>query len=46
MIFGQARSQRTTALIIVGAVVFVSVFVGLVYNNMDSFQLPTEYVRS
>ncbi|KAI9155469.1 galactosyl transferase [Paramyrothecium foliicola] len=38
MIFGnQLRSSKMTALF-VGAVVFMAIFIGLVYNHMDSFQ--------
>lgn len=46
MIFGaQARSNKAT-LLLVGAVVFLALFVGLAYNHMDYWHAPSTYVES
>lgn len=46
MIFGgSARSTRGTALI-VGAVVFILAFIGLIFNHLDSWHLPATLVAS
>lgn len=40
MILGGSRSPRATA-IVVGAVIFLAAFIGLVYNHLDtSWDLP------
>lgn len=41
MLGNQSRSNKTT-LIIVGAVVFVTIFVGLVYNHLDYWEAPSK----
>ncbi|KAK4089010.1 hypothetical protein Purlil1_6443 [Purpureocillium lilacinum] len=46
MIFGgSARSTRGTALI-VGAVVFILAFIGLIFNHLDSWHLPATLVAT
>ena len=44
MFGAQTRNQRTIV-IFVGVLIFLSIFVGLVYNHLDSIQLPSRYVR-
>jgi hypothetical protein len=44
MLGAQTRNQRTIV-IFVGVLIFLSIFVGLVYNHLDSIQLPSRYVR-
>lgn len=43
MIFGGQRSPKTTALV-VGAVIFLAAFIGLVYNHLDAWELPSKFV--
>jgi len=40
MLGAQTRNQRTIV-IFVGVLIFLSIFVGLVYNHLDSIQLPS-----
>lgn len=44
MIFGgQTRSPKATALI-VGAIIFLAAFIGLVWNHLDAWELPSKFV--
>ena len=45
MIFGsQSRSNRVIFLL-VGTIIFLTIFVGLFYNHSDSWSTPSKYVR-
>lgn len=42
---GPIRSNRAT-LFVLGAIFFLAAFVGLAYNNLESWDLPDGYVSS
>jgi hypothetical protein len=44
MLGAQARSNKATVLL-VGAVVFMAVFVGLVYNHLDYWSTTAKYAK-
>lgn len=44
MLGAQARSNKATVLF-VGAVVFMAVFVGLVYNHLDYWSATAKYAK-
>lgn len=44
MIFGsQSRSNRAI-LLLLGSIIFLTIFVGLFYNHNDSWSTPSKYV--
>jgi hypothetical protein len=45
MFVGGVRSSKLSALL-AGAIIFIIVFAGLVYNQLDSTELPHRYVES